>query len=64
MPPELIIINATLNQELVLDLEAELANKKIRIYNAVGKLTADKKVSLKKGLHKIEVPPSSCIIFK
>jgi len=64
LPPELIIVNATLNQELVLDLEAELVNKKIRIYNAVGKLTVDKKISLKKGLHKIEVPPSSCIIFK
>jgi len=64
LPPELIIVNATLKQELVLVLEAELKNKRIEIYNAVGKLTADKKISLKKGLHKIEVPPSSCIIIK
>jgi alpha-galactosidase len=64
LPPELIIVNATLNQELVLDLEEELKNKRLRIYNAVGKLTADKKISLQKGLHKIEVPPSSCIIIK
>jgi len=64
LPPELIIVNATLKQELVLDLEEELKNKQLRIYDARGKLTADKKISLKKGLHKIEVPPSSCIIIK
>jgi alpha-galactosidase len=62
--PELIIINATLNQELVLDLESELKNKNMMIYNAVGKLIEDKKITLKKGLHKIEVPPVSCMILK
>lgn len=64
LPSELIIVNATFNEELVLDLETELKNKEIRIYNAEGELVEDKEISFEKGLHKIEVPPSSCIIIK
>jgi len=64
LPPELILVNATLNEELVLDLETEFKDKNLKIYNSQGKLMENKKINLEKGLHKIEVPPSSCLIFK
>ena len=64
LPPELILVNATLNEELVLDLETEFKDKNLKIYNSQGQLLENKEVNLEKGLHKIEVPPSSCLIFK
>lgn len=64
MPPKLIIINATLKEELVLDLEKEVKNKNLKVYNAKGKLVKNTNISLTKGLHKIEVPPASCLILK
>jgi len=64
LPPELILVNATLNEELVLDLETEFKDKNLKIYNSQGQLVENKKINLEKGLHKIEVPPSSCLIFK
>ena len=64
IPEEFIIVNGTLNEEFILDLEKDLINITIETYSCTGKLIRKHKTNLSKGLHKMETEKSGVLIFR
>ncbi|MED0968522.1 glycoside hydrolase family 36 protein [Bacillus paramycoides] len=64
IPEEFIIVNGTLNEEFILDLETDLVNITIETYSCTGKLIRKHKTDLSKGLHRMETEKSGVLIFR
>ncbi|SDY83230.1 glycoside hydrolase family 36 protein [Bacillus sp. 166amftsu] len=64
IPEEFIIVNGTLNEEFILDLEKDLVNITIETYSCTGNLIRKHKTDLFKGLHRIETEKSGVLIFR
>ncbi|MGE6309748.1 glycoside hydrolase family 36 protein [Bacillus cereus] len=64
IPEEFIIVNGTLNEEFILDLETDLFNITIETYSCTGKLIRKHKTDLSKGLHRMETEKSGVLIFR
>ena len=64
LPEEFILVNGTLNDEIILDLEEDLADVNIESYNCMGQLTRKYQTNLSKGLHRIETEKAGVVIVR
>ncbi|GCE22895.1 hypothetical protein [Dictyobacter kobayashii] len=61
LPPELIIINGTLGQRLVLDVTEDSGPRQLHIYDCRGNSVEQRELTLSAGLHALTVPPAGLV---
>ncbi len=59
---QLILINGTLEERVVVELSDDCGEKNIVVYSCTGKVVADEKISLNEGVHKINIPAAGTAI--
>ncbi|TQR37395.1 glycoside hydrolase family 36 protein [Brevibacillus brevis] len=60
---KLFIMNGTLHQELVLDVDRELPNRVVEIYDCCGNLVSMAPLAVQKVPHRLKVKPSGLVIL-
>lgn len=64
LPPELLLVNGTYEQRLVLELEEEAGNGLLAVWDCCGNLVRQVPVRLGQGLHSLPVPPAGVARFR
>jgi len=63
LPPQLLLVNAKLEENLVLDLVADLGTRRLEVFDCTGGLVSQEQVSLSAGLHRLQVPPAGVVLL-
>ncbi|WP_310393775.1 alpha-galactosidase [Hymenobacter sp.] len=58
LPQELLIINASPAGAVTVEMKQDARSKNLLVYDCTGQLVATRKIKLKKGLNKVEIPIS------
>ena len=58
VPPELILVNGTFNNRVIIQLEHALEDRTMIITSCTGSIIKKEKVSLSTGIHCIAIPPA------
>ena len=62
--PETVIINATMNTELILDNKIELGIRNIQVLDCMGNILTDTSLPMSKGQHSVSIPINGMLIMK
>lgn len=63
LPDKFIIINGTLKNEVIVNLEEDLEERNIQVYNCCGDIVRAETISLCKGVQILQVPAAGVVIF-
>lgn len=63
-PNNLIIINGTLKQELIIDVKEAMMDRRLEVYDCCGNLVNRRLISLQAGLHRFVVKKSGILMLK
>ena len=62
--PEIVLVNATMMTELVLDVKQDLENKHIQILNCMGQVVAEDSRTIFRGYHSINIPVNGMAVYR
>ncbi len=64
IPPELILVNGTFQNRVVMDLKQDIGNRDLKVTSYTGRKIRKEKINLLAGVHTIEVPPAGVAVLK
>jgi alpha-galactosidase len=64
LPPTLLVVNGTLGDGVVLDLDRDAGTREVEVRDCRGRVVRTGKVELAEGLHKMEVPAAGVAVVR
>lgn len=64
IPEKFIIVNGKYTQEVIVDIEEDLGNCEIDVFNCIGEVVDVFEMNLQKNIHRINIPESGVAIIK
>jgi alpha-galactosidase len=64
VPDQLLLVNGTLKESIVVDLAEPLGERQIEVRDCRGQVVRDETLALSPGLHRLEVPPAGLVAIK